>query len=227
MCRCWVYNKLTSYIIVEFIEYTHSFCRSQWCWDASERDNNSRIIKLQDSDQRSLSEHARGRIRFCAGRRESFTDHLWRWTHEQRPLHTRRARIQSIFHDGLNAANAGKFESVFLVSVHGPNGRRVRRFGWIAVRGIAALRLRAAVRGLLSVSVCRTRRVRHGLSVWTRFWKHLPLVSRLRVRHRLHGSSRSGTPSSGVSLQPTAVAQIPPAPNRNDHHQTGQVRGDI
>jgi len=30
--------------------------------------------------------------------------------------------------------------------------------------------------------------------------------------------------SSGVSVQPAAVAQVSPAPNRDDHHQTGQVR---
>ncbi len=73
------------------------------------------------------SQHARGWIRFCAflkrgdGQRESFTDHLRGWTIERRPVHTRRTRVQSLFHDGLDAANAGEFESVFLVSVHEPN----------------------------------------------------------------------------------------------------------
>ncbi len=177
------------------------------------------------------SKHARGWIRFCAflkrgdGQRESFTDHLRGWTIERRPVHTRRTRVQSLFHDGLDAANAGEFESVFLVSIHEPNRRRVRRFGRIPVRGVAALRLRASLRGLLPVSVPGTRRLRRGISVRTRFWKQLPLVSGLRFRYRLHGSVRSGTQSSGVSVQPAAVAQIPPAPNRDDHHQTGQVSG--
>ncbi len=194
------------------------FCRLQWCRDPTVSDGD-RIIKPRVRFHRT-PKHARGRIRFRrgGGQRESFTDHLWGWTIERRPVHTRRARVQSLFHDGLDAANAGEFESVFLVSVHEPDRRRVRRF-------VAALRPRASLRGLLSVSVRGTRRLQRGISVRTRFWKQLPLVPELRFRYRLHGSVRGGTPSSGVPVQPAAVAQIPPAPNRDDHHQTGQVSG--
>ncbi len=108
---------------------------------------------------------------------------------------------------------------MFLVSVHEPDRRRVRRF-------VAALRPRASLRGFCP-SLCAGRgdfsagyQFGHGSGNSYHSYKGSG------SGNRLHGSVRGGTPSSGVPVQPAPLwLKFHRHHNRDDHHQTGQVSG--
>lgn len=90
--------------------------------------------------------------------------------------------------------------------------------------------LRAASRGLPSTLLLlilrsRPRTLRLGVPARAEPRLHLPALRRPRVGSHRHSSPcrRARDQGPGLHLQPAPVAQVPPAPDRDDHHQTGQV----